>query len=67
MPPESAALAVTVAQLGCAVGIFLLVPLGDRLPYARCSSPPRATGLALLAASTAVTLPPCARVFVRPT
>jgi predicted MFS family arabinose efflux permease len=33
VPAESAALVATVAQLGYAVGLFLLVPLGDRVPH----------------------------------
>jgi predicted MFS family arabinose efflux permease len=33
VPPESAALVATVAQLGYALGLFLLVPLGDRVPH----------------------------------
>ncbi|MFD0575028.1 MFS transporter [Dactylosporangium darangshiense] len=57
--PDSAALVVTAVQFGYAAGIFLLVPLGDRLP-------PRPfivallgfTGLGLLAASIAPALPP---------
>ena len=33
VPPESAAVVVTCGQLGYAAGIFLLVPLGDRLRH----------------------------------
>ncbi|MEU0879288.1 MFS transporter [Lentzea sp. NPDC005914] len=33
LPPDRAALVVTAAQIGYACGIFLLVPLGDRVPY----------------------------------
>src|SRR2546423_1313976 len=32
VPPATAAIVATVTQLGYAVGIFLLGPLGDRLP-----------------------------------
>ncbi|MGV9885202.1 MFS transporter [Streptomyces sp. NPDC003006] len=33
--PDTAALVVTATQFGYAGGIFLLVPLGDRIPYRR--------------------------------
>ncbi|MGW6932432.1 MFS transporter [Lentzea sp. NPDC054927] len=33
LPADRAALVVTAAQIGYACGIFLLVPLGDRVPY----------------------------------
>lgn len=33
MAPDQAALVVTAVQIGYASGIFLLVPLGDRVPY----------------------------------
>ncbi|WP_235455337.1 MFS transporter [Streptomyces olivochromogenes] len=54
----SAALVVTAAQLGYAAGIFLIVPLGDRLPPRRLIVTLLAlTALGLLAAGTAPTLP----------
>ncbi|WP_431043403.1 MFS transporter [Streptomyces sp. P1-3] len=58
VPPGAAALVVTAAQFGYAVGIFLLVPLGDRFRHRPllvtllCL-----TGLGLLAASAAPVLP----------
>ncbi|MEU9834568.1 MFS transporter [Streptosporangium sp. NPDC048047] len=59
VPPGSAALAVTAAQLGYAMGIFLLVPLGDRLPHRPLIVTLFGlTGLGLLAAGLAPSLPP---------
>ncbi|WP_214415500.1 MFS transporter [Sphaerisporangium fuscum] len=61
VPPDSAALVVTATQLGYAAGIFLLVPLGDRLPYRPFIVTLLAlTGLGLLAAGCAPALPPLA-------
>jgi predicted MFS family arabinose efflux permease len=54
VPPHSATLVVTAAQLGYAAGIFLLVPLGDRLPHRPLVvTLLTLTGLGLLAASAA--------------
>ncbi|MER7011534.1 MFS transporter [Saccharopolyspora sp. NPDC000359] len=59
VPPEVAALVATAVQLGYAVGIFLLVPLGDRVPYRKLIAGLLvATGVGLLAASAAPSLPP---------
>ncbi|GLW07509.1 MFS transporter [Microtetraspora sp. NBRC 13810] len=56
--PDSAALVVTATQLGYAAGIFLLVPLGDRLPHRPFMVTLLAlTGLGLLAAGSAPALP----------
>lgn len=63
--PESAALVVTAVQLGYAVGIFLLVPLGDRLPHRPLIVALLGlTGLGLFAAGAAPTLPPLVGVSV---
>ncbi|MEU4248992.1 MFS transporter [Amycolatopsis sp. NPDC026612] len=56
--PDSAALVATAAQLGYGAGIFLLVPLGDRLPRRPLIAVLFAvTGLGLLAAGFAPALP----------
>ncbi|MFF3373932.1 MFS transporter [Streptomyces sp. NPDC002680] len=52
--PATAAIVATVTQLGYAMGIFLLVPLGDRLPRRPLiTGLLTVTGLALLAAGLA--------------
>ncbi|WP_369174425.1 MFS transporter [Streptomyces sp. R28] len=57
--PDAAATVVTATQFGYAAGIFLLVPLGDRLrPRRLLVTLLTSTGLALLAASTAQALMP---------
>ncbi|WP_405593515.1 MFS transporter [Streptomyces sp. NBC_01092] len=57
--PDAAATVVTATQFGYAAGIFLLVPLGDRLrPRPLFVTLLTLTGLGLLAASTAQTLLP---------
>jgi predicted MFS family arabinose efflux permease len=49
---------VTAAQLGYAVGIFMLVPLGDRLPHRRLLAVLLGiTGVGLLVAASAPSLP----------
>ncbi|TWP53709.1 MFS transporter [Lentzea tibetensis] len=59
IPPDSAALVVTAAQLGYAAGILLLVPLGDRVPHRTLIVTLFGlTGLGLLAASSTSALPP---------
>ncbi|MGW2045206.1 MFS transporter [Streptomyces sp. NPDC001858] len=55
--PDAASLVVTATQAGYTTGIFLLVPLGDRLPHRSFLVALLAlTGLALLAAGCAPTL-----------
>ncbi|MER5729899.1 MFS transporter [Streptomyces sp. NPDC002138] len=56
--PDAASLAVTATQLGYTAGLFLLVPLGDRLPYRSLLVTLLAlTGLGLLVAGCAPDLP----------
>ncbi|MFI9329016.1 MFS transporter [Kitasatospora sp. NPDC052868] len=63
--PGSAALVVTATQLGYAAGIFLLVPLGDRIPHRRLIATLLGlAGLGLAAAGAAPALPPLAGAAV---
>lgn len=56
--PDAASLAVTATQIGYTAGMFLLVPLGDRLPSRSFLVVLLAlTGMGLLAAGCAPTLP----------
>ncbi|MFD4971460.1 MFS transporter [Streptomyces sp. NPDC058424] len=56
--PDEASLAVTATQVGYTAGMFLLVPLGDRLPHRSFLVTLLAlTGLGLLAAGCAPSLP----------
>ncbi|MEU2870565.1 MFS transporter [Streptomyces olivoreticuli] len=58
-PPDAAAQVVTATQIGYTAGIFLLVPLGDRLPHRPFLVTLLAlTGVGLLAAGCAPALPP---------
>ncbi|WP_456156646.1 MFS transporter [Streptomyces niveus] len=57
--PESAALVVTATQIGYTAGVFLLAPLGDRLPHRPFLVTLLAlTGVGLLVAGCAPALPP---------
>ncbi|MEU1075834.1 MULTISPECIES: MFS transporter [unclassified Streptomyces] len=57
--PDAAALTVTAVQFGYAAGIFLLVPLGDRIAHRRLLVTLLGlTGLGLLAAGAAPSLGP---------
>jgi predicted MFS family arabinose efflux permease len=61
LSPGSAAAVVTMTQFGYAAGVFLLVPLGDRLPHRPLLVTLLAlTGLGLLAAAAAPGLLPLA-------
>lgn len=63
--PDTAALVVTAVQLGYAVGIVLLVPLGDRLPHRPLIVTLLAVaGVSLLIASFMRGLPPLVGVSV---
>jgi len=58
VPPDAAALVVTATQLGYTAGIFLLVPLADRVPHRTLIVTLLAlSGLSLLAAGAAPGLP----------
>jgi predicted MFS family arabinose efflux permease len=58
VPPESAALVATAGQLGYALGLFLLVPLGDRVRHRPLVLTLLAgTGVGLVAAGLAPNLP----------
>ncbi|MDN0198797.1 MFS transporter [Streptomyces sp. S.PNR 29] len=59
VPPDAAAMVVTAVQFGYAAGVFLLVPLGDRLPHRPLlAGLLTLTGLGLLAAAAAPGLVP---------
>ncbi|MEV6569531.1 MFS transporter [Streptomyces sp. NPDC051577] len=56
--PDEATLVVTATQIGYTLGVFLLIPLGDRLPHRRfLVTLLSLTGLGLLAAGCAPALP----------
>jgi predicted MFS family arabinose efflux permease len=59
VPPGAAAGIVTAAQVGYTAGLFLLVPLGDRVPYRRLlTTLLLVTSGALLVAAAMPALPP---------
>ncbi|MER6390985.1 MFS transporter [Streptomyces sp. NPDC001523] len=58
VPPDEASYVVTATQVGYTLGLFLVVPLGDRLPHRRfLVTLLTLTGLGLLAAGCAPGLP----------